>query len=77
MIFKVGFLLETLGGKKPEHSSIPQQVLGGHLDFDTANVDVMLLRCFLAPPPSTVVDPFLLLGRIHGLPSIFNTLPLL
>lgn len=77
MIFKVGFFIGNIWGKKLEHSSIPQQVLGGHLDFDTANVVVMLLRCFLAPPPSTVVGPLLLLGRRHGLPSIFNTLPLL
>lgn len=50
MIFKVGFLLV---GNTRKHSSIPQQVVGGHLDFDTENVDVMLLRCFLASPPTT------------------------
>lgn len=77
MIFKVGFLLETLGEKNSNRVVFHNRSLGGHLDFDTANVDVMLLHCFLAPPPSTVVGPLLLLGRRHGLPSIFNTLPLL
>lgn len=57
--------------KHTRQSSIPQQVRGGHLDFDTADVDVMLLRCILAPL-STVVDSLLLLGRRQGLPSIFN-----
>lgn len=66
-----------LFGRKPSPTVVfPQQVLRGHLDFDTANSDVMLPCSCLAPLLCTIVGSLLLLGRRQGLPSIFNTAPL-
>lgn len=71
--FPADFLLSGYG----KHGGFPSFIKGHFEGFDTANVDMMLLSYCLAPRADIIAACLLLLGRRQGLPTIFNTSPLL